>query len=389
MIQVVFALLFPVLAWAQDQDRFYVQRRKVFVELAEGFAKTADAYSRMHDFEAASLLHSMASSLDRTVEGYDDRFKEDLKALASGAPFRGNLSLAVGAARQAQGRFKALERSATDLKMADEASVLSVLSMEMERLPELIETARRLNDFRSAVKIPLVGISQELSYGCMLHCRYMVLEDAQGHDEKSTSRYYDPAGERAGHASVITPSPNLPHAVDIHFSTLYHRIALMQPGTRAVGVGVWPEKSRLMTAIDFLTMHSEADAVMVFPVNGQKNVPLGFCLGEGHESPNPLPAKVDTAGYPITLTCLGRCAPMVKDNDRPHVRLEDAWGNEVPCRVSCPPDPANPARPDNSLTVCAIPVQPLKKQTQYKAVFVLSVEGRKKTFETIFTTGVK
>jgi hypothetical protein len=374
-----------LLVFLQDAikpERYYELRRQIFVELADLCSKTGDACARSRDYEAASMFHSFASTLDRTVDAYLEKHREDLKNVQVREPFRS--AVPAGASRQAFNRFKQLERLAKEAKLADEASMISVLAMQAEQLPALLDGVRRLNDYRTLLKIPPVGVSQELSFACMLHCRYMALED-YGHDERKSSPYYDERGERAGQASVIAGGSSVAHTVDLHMSTFYHRIELIDPGTRAVGIGAWPDKKELLTAIDARRMKDEASEILVYPVHGQKNVPLEFAMGRG-EFPDPLPKGRKDGGCPITLTCTGRYAPMIREDDQPEVVLEDANGDRIPIWISYPTRPANLKVKDNSLSVCAIPWVPLKKNAQYRATFTVRIDGKARQFVTVFTT---
>lgn len=376
---------FALLVLAQDgvsPERYYEIRRQIFVELADAFSKTGDACARSRDYEAASMHHSFASALDRTVDAYLEKHREDLKNVQVSALFRS--AVPVGASRQAFNRFKQLERLAKEAKLKDEAGLISVLAMQMEQWPALLDGLRRLNDYRVILKIAPVGLSQELSFACMLHSRYMALED-YGHDERKSSPYYDERGARAGQASVLAGGTTVAHTVDIHMATFYHRIALIDPGTRAVGIGVWPDKKEVLTAIDARRMKDEASEIVIFPAPGQKNVPMEFALGRG-ENPDPLPKGRKDGGCPITLTCTGRYAPMILEDDQPEVVLQDAHGDRIPIWVSYPTRPANLQIKDNSLSVCAIPWVPLKKNAQYKATFTVRIDGKIKKFETVFTT---
>lgn len=377
-----------LLVLAQDRvspERYYEVRRQVFVELADLFSRTGDASARSGDYEAASMHHSFASALDRTVDAYIEKHREDLKNVQIRELFRS--AVPAGPARQAFTRFRQLERLAKEAGLADESSLIAVLAMQADQWAALLEGVRRLNDYRALLKIPPVGVSQELSFACMLHCRYMALED-YGHDERKSSPYYDERGERSGRASVIAGGSNVAHTVDIHMATLYHRAALIQPGTRAVGIGAWPGKNELLTAIDARRMKDEASEILVYPAHGQRNVPLEFGLGRG-EFPDPLPKGRNGGGYPITLTCTGRYGEMVLEDDQPEVVLENAKGERIPAWVSYPARPANLQVKDNSLSVCAIPWVPLKKNTAYKATITVRIDGKPKRFETIFVTAAK
>jgi hypothetical protein len=374
---------------AQDeaaQERFYQLRRRTFVELAGELSRCGDSAARSRDWECASLLQSFAAMLNLSDRAPGEKFEEDLRKLRSEASFRSSLQPIVALGRSAAERLRRLQAHARQVGLAEEASVLETLATECSMFGPMAEGVRRLNDYRAAAKLPPVGMSQELCHACFLHCRYMAVEGDVGHDERESSGHYDPEGERAGRASVITTARDLPHAVDLHMSTLYHRVALLDPGTRAVGIAAWPMNKRLATAIDARRCAGVADGIVIFPAPGQKNVPAEFCLGEGRESPSPLPPSVDRAGYPVTLSFFGRYAELA-DSEAPEIRLEDASGREVACRISTPASPANRSMPDNSRTLCAIPFDALKKKTQYRAVFTLKLEGgRRKTFETTFTT---
>ncbi|MBV8882269.1 MAG: hypothetical protein JO332_20095, partial [Planctomycetaceae bacterium] len=242
-----------------------------------------------------------------------------------------------------------------------------------ERPPARVEDVvmainlKRLKAGLSVVR-PLPGLSK----GCDLHALYLTKNDPKGlsaHEEDSKGIGYSDEGARAGRRSVISPFP--PHetpveAVESLMATLYHRVALLNPSVAEVGVG-WANRR---DGLGFLVVDVGGGDLrpdpklfpIVYPVNGQEDVPLDFCLG-ARENPNPIPDDGTLGGYPITVQIPERRG---KGADA-EFRLF-AGETEVSCWLSTPDGPARKDWPQPGV-LCLIPKERLKPSTIYSVRF--------------------
>jgi len=224
---------------------------------------------------------------------------------------------------------------------------------------------------------PIPGLSK----GCDLHALYLTKNDPRGlsaHEEDPRATGFTEEGARAGKRSVISPFP--PHetpveAVESLMATLYHRIALLNPTVVEVGVGWANRRDGLgFLVVDVGGVDSRPDAKLypiVYPVNGQEDVPLDFCLG-ARENPNPIPEDGTVAGYPVTIQIPERRG---RGTDA-EVRLF-AGETEVSCWLSTPDSPARKDWPQPGV-LCLIPREKLRPSTLYSVRFKDRLSGLEK-----------
>jgi uncharacterized protein YkwD len=101
----------------------------------------------------------------------------------------------------------------------------------------------RVNKARTEAGLSPVEIDPELSRACELHAQYSILNFAhpslQGlgmHNEDPKRDGYTLEGQRAGRNSVIANDGNPLAAVDSWLATLYHRVPLLHPSLKRIGV---------------------------------------------------------------------------------------------------------------------------------------------------------
>jgi hypothetical protein len=257
-----------------------------------------------------------------------------------------------------------------------------------DRPPARVEdVVLSLNFSRVKAGLGVVRPVPGLTRGCDLHALYLTKNESRGltaHEEDPKGVGYTEEGARAGKRSVISPFP--PHqspvdAVDSLMSTLYHRVALLNPAVAEVGVGWAYRKDGLgFLVVDVGAGDGRPDAKLfpiVYPVNGQEDVPLEFGLG-GRENPNPLPDDGLAAGYPVTVQIperRGRGADA-------ELKLFNGQA-EVAGWLSTPDAPARKDVPQAGV-VCLIPRERLLPGTVYTARFRDRLSGLEK--EWTFTT---
>lgn len=251
---------------------------------------------------------------------------------------------------------------------------------------EIQETLTAFNLFRKAAGLNPVKLSIKISEGCNAHARYLVLnkdrEQTAGlkaHEEFEGLPGYSLAGQVAGRRSVIAfekPSS----AVTAWINSFYHRIPLLQPSVMEIGIGYATDGVygvALLECMDESNSTAVPDVVF-YPAPGQENVPTTFTR---IEIPDPVPAS-DTAaavGFPITIFFSA-----FQKIERAEFILTDKTNKVIRCYISSPEHPATFFSQWN--TVCAIPVQPLMKNSKYFVSVKCKVNGKpyKKAYS--FTT---
>jgi hypothetical protein len=250
---------------------------------------------------------------------------------------------------------------------------------------EIKSALAEVNRMRKDAGLDPVIISEQLSEGCYSHAKYLVInrtsEKVKGlkaHKEFPELKGYSKEGQKAGKNSVInylTPT----NSVKGWEATFYHRIPLLQPNLKEVGIayyqveGYWP-----VCLIDCTTGvkgNSEIE-VVYFPKEGQENVPIKM----GAEIPHPMGSQGDY-GFPLTIY-------FTKWQTITEVRFELLKNGElIDCLVSTPENPATSFSQWN--TICAIPKKPLLTGSSYTINITCRVNGtefkKKIEFKTVLS----
>jgi uncharacterized protein YkwD len=245
---------------------------------------------------------------------------------------------------------------------------------------------RRLNDLRKIAGLPAVTLDAELSKACAAHAKYLDLnpdimrrKDLSAHEEDPKRPGYSAAGAKAARDSVIAMGMGGPAAaIDNWMGTFYHRIPLLHPGLKRIGVGA----SGAYSVVEYRTHTDNGQRFdsFTYPVDRQASVPAAF---SGNETPDPVPESRDgRAGYPVTVTFF------------PSARVTGVEANlyvgdlttapkgykpeAVECWVSHPEKLANPNYPaiyqENS--ICLMAKRPLQAGTVYTVVATATVGGQ-------------
>ncbi|HVR86053.1 MAG TPA: hypothetical protein VMU54_17155, partial [Planctomycetota bacterium] len=151
--------------------------------------------------------------------------------------------------------------------------------------------------------------------------------------------------------------------------------ALLNPAVVDVGVGWANRRDGLgFLVVDVGGVESKPDSRLfpiVYPVNGQEEVPLDFCLG-ARENPNPIPDDRTVGGYPVTVQIPERRG---RGSDA-ELRLF-AGETEVACWLSTPDVPARKDWPQPGV-LCLIPKEKLQPATLYQVRFKDRLSGLEK-----------
>lgn len=253
--------------------------------------------------------------------------------------------------------------------------------------PDDAKALAKINDARKLAGVGPVVVDATMSKNCAAHAAYllkhydeMMKAGTSMHSEDEKKDGYTKDGAAAGKASDIHyVAP--PEAVDGFLASLYHRIPLLNADLQKIGIGTVKGTANppFVCCIDVLTglpaLTEERSKVVMYPADGQKEVPLEF----GGERPTPIPDDKDAAGYPVTATFREIVAVTEAT-----ATLKDATGAEVPVWFSSPEKSVQPQGQRN--TVAMIAKDPLKPATTYTVTVECKMDGKawKKTWK--FTT---
>lgn len=280
-----------------------------------------------------------------------------------------------------------VERTLTSFTVFINGEVLYRVSRADRPPPRVEDVIMAVNMKRVKAGVGVVRPVPGLSKACDLHALYLTKNESRGlsgHEEDPRGVGYTEEGARAGKRSVI--SPFAPHetpveAVESLMATLYHRVALLNPGVVEVGVGWAIRRDGLgFLVVDVGGEETKPDPKaypIVYPVNGQEDVPRDFCLG-ARENPNPIPGDATEAGYPVTIQIPERRGKACDAE----LRLFTG-GTEVACWLSTPDAPARKDWPQPGV-LCLIPKERLQPSTAYSVRFRDRLSGLEKewTFST-------
>jgi uncharacterized protein YkwD len=248
--------------------------------------------------------------------------------------------------------------------------------------PQHIQQAvDRLNEYRRIAGVPPVELDARLTRGCQAHARYLAVNaghpSAQGlgaHEERPGLAGYSEEGRDAGTSSDIAWRRSPAAGVDACMATLYHRIPMLRPNLRRIGIGF--ERGIMVTNV-ITGMVGNEDRPVAFPAANQASVPTVF----PNEIPDPIPATAPhPAGYPITLQFPTYGAEV----GGVRAQMNDDSGRPVAFHLSDPSRPAADFPQQN--TVCLIPARPLTPGTTYRVSISATYEGKPVAQSWTFTT---
>src|SRR6185436_9792401 len=202
------------------------------------------------------------------------------------------------------------ERTAASFTVYLNGDVLYRVARPSKPPARVEDVVLALNVHRVKAGIGVTRPVATLSKACDLHALYLTKNEPRGlsgHEEDPKGIGTTEEGARAGKRSVISPfgvHDTPVDAVESLMATLYHRVALLNPAVVEIGVGWANRKDGLgFLVVDVGGIDGRPDAKVfpiVYPVNGQEDVPLDFGLG-GRENPNPIPNDGTEGGYPVTV----------------------------------------------------------------------------------------
>ncbi|MBI2923975.1 MAG: hypothetical protein HYY18_23190 [Planctomycetes bacterium] len=288
-------------------------------------------------------------------------------------------------------KSKGLEGEAEDAEaMADEFDSVKKVSNDPKQ-----RAIDALNRVRRKCRLKPVVLSEKLSDGAQKHADYLVKNDAHpstkglgAHNEDPSLPGYTEEGAKAGHQSDIGMAQP-PQAMSGMLGTFYHRIPLLHPDLKEVGIGFAKFSGERggwgggRCVIDYSGVSDvkdeKAPRIVAYPAEGQTNVQRAF----DNENPDPLPRGDEEAGIAITLTFFDE--PEVKDAA---VEVTGKGGVSVDGYLS---SQEKPARSDftNEHSITFIPSDPLDANVKHHVKVTAMVNGEAYVKEWDFTTGQK
>lgn len=246
-----------------------------------------------------------------------------------------------------------------------------VLAQNQSLDTNIVGALNEVNRIRETAGLDSVKLSKSLSQGCHLHAKYLAInkgnpkiQGLNAHKEFKSLKGATSKGEIAGKNSVINYiMPK--QSVAGWESTFYHRIPLLQPKLKEIGIGYFiPQDSYPISLIECINgaTGSDTTSIVYYPAKKQINVPTSM----GAEIPHPM-GNQGEYGYPITIYFANW--QQIKNVKFTLKSKESA----VPCKVSTPNTPATSFPQWNS--ICAIPTNPLLENTVYTVIFSCTING--------------
>ena len=255
---------------------------------------------------------------------------------------------------------------------------VSASSQDSLATKEISTALYRLNKTRKAAGLDTVSIASTLSKGCYSHAKYLVINrknpltaGLNAHKEFSNLKGYTKEGEIAGKSAVIHyVKPSV--AITGWIQTFYHRIPLLQPNLKEIGIGFYQKGDDIVSVVDCSagSKGENLKDVVFYPNENQQDIPLSM----GPEIPNPV-GQAGDYGFPITLYFT-----QFQIITNVTFKLTDKDNSIVDCYISTPDHPATAFAQWNC--ICAIPKKPLLADAQYFVTATCKVNNEtfKKTY---------
>jgi uncharacterized protein YkwD len=248
--------------------------------------------------------------------------------------------------------------------------------------PAIDDTAEklvaRLNAHRKSAGLTSITLDKEMSRGCDLHAKYLVLNFdpekknlASANIEDPQKPGYTPEGERAAKAAITSTQPPAA-ALERWMGRLASRAALLNPDMRSIGVGhAASDAGNAFCVVD--VVRGRGEAIVVYPAPKQTDVPIAFTGGPE------VPESNAAAGYPITVTF-----PPGKDVRQAKIELHDGADKPLEGWTWTPDMAPRPGLKINTLAL--IPKGLLKGQSAYQVKATAQVDGQPWELSWSFTT---
>lgn len=250
----------------------------------------------------------------------------------------------------------------------------------------------RSNFYREMMGLEAGALHPLLDKASQLHADYMACHQTITHQQEVgmagfTGEWVWDRMETVGYplesgrswSEVVADGYSASEAVDAWVGSVYHRIPFTMPYWVEVGFG----KTDTYTAMAIVSPYPDgARAAVIYPVDGQVDVPIDF--NSDWEMPDPDPAR-GIVGYPITVTVAASSVGTTMEDPYGLRLLEaDLFG---PDGESVPIVGIDPGDDPYLYTMVAIwPETPLERDAEYEAVMRVEWDGAEETLVSVFTT---
>lgn len=351
--------------------------------------KIADGFYTGEDFETAYCIATVCSGIWKDSEEFAGLRTAAEKRLKDGSAEIDSAGLKKEFAEIAE----ALRKQLLD---DGEESISDAARWRMVRsIPDFCSAYKVFNQYRRAAGVSPVKFEFKLSYGCMLHARYLSLNGYTSiknwkdyHNEDPENQFYTKDGQTAAQKSDVS-AQNLVESVSAWFDTYFHRIPALQPHLTAIGMGTWDRDRAGLTpscadVVSSLNWNLKRDQIILYPSDGQTDVPTRFNpSGEQPEAVKGVDSR--KLGYPVTLSV--HASQKISDVE---AKLVDEEDNEVECYVNTPQNPTNPDEWGwKDITIALLPKEHLKAGKKFTARFDFKLNGRPASKSVSFTTAEK
>jgi hypothetical protein len=264
------------------------------------------------------------------------------------------------------GRLIAEREKEWSFRVAEDA----LLTLPAPSTPQR-EALAAANALRRKLSLPLLTLDDRLCASSLAHSSYLQKNRASGHTQtpnkpgftgvephQRMAAFNYPGLKTAEDVARLPGNENSPVAAAQRlFDAPYHREPFMDPGLEDFGAGVLGNYTTLNFG-SLRPLYSGPPRIVLYPLPGQKDVPVTF---DGGEIPDPLRMHGAKApvGYILTYFLFAAGEPIIRVTG---ARFTTAEGEPVPFFLNTP---AN----DDKLTNGAllIPQEPLEPGTHYKA----------------------
>src|SRR5262249_10607604 len=156
----------------------------------------------------------------------------------------------------------------------------------------------RINALRGAVGLAPVALDRGLSRGCTAHAGYLARNASrlpkspdELQDEDAALPGFSAEGRTAAKRGIVAPGEPVA-ALAASMASGFRRLRFLDPRLRRIGIGTerdtagaWVSVFDFDTAEDAIPPDRSTTSAVLYPGDGQQNVPLAFV---GNEIPDPI-----------------------------------------------------------------------------------------------------
>lgn len=248
-----------------------------------------------------------------------------------------------------------------------------------------------LNEIRKNVGVSVLEVNPLLSTSAFNHSKYMIVNDTFDRKEEDGKPNYSATTleervQKLGYSGKVremfVQTDSSINAINLFFSTVYHRLRLLNPDLKYVGYGAYRLGDKTIHVFDFGYAETENTdwEKIVYPISGSQNIPIQW---DGNEEPDPFPVgAVKPLGYPVSIMFREQLNKVIE------AKLVNDKGEDVPCYLITPETDIN-NKSINAIVLVSKKV--LEDNTRYTASVKVKLGDAEETkeYSWSFTTEVK